>query len=208
MIFTPTLARKIVAGRKTETRRPVDPDARACRYRIGRTYSIQGRANGPSLGRLQILAIDKQNLGDITYESARREGFRTRDEFRAQWEETYGHYDTNQPVWVILFALVADEPRLLHRDSSHGYTNDARMALKGEPEAVPPTEIALYNKSIEARERFRTERLEEHTRREARKVTQRIKHMATELAKKGQDPMPMLAQIEAALTQTETDKAA
>ena len=30
-----------------------------------------------------------------------------------------------------------DAPRLLHRDSAHGYTSNPSHALRGEPEAVP-----------------------------------------------------------------------
>lgn len=38
---------------------------------------------------------------------------------------------------VVAFVLRDHRPRLLHRDSSHGYTHDRRLAMQAEPESVP-----------------------------------------------------------------------
>lgn len=56
-------------------------------------------------------------------------------------------------AWVVRFKLDRrHETRLLHKDSSRGYTNVAAQALNREPEAVPET----YQRQIseEAREKL------------------------------------------------------
>jgi hypothetical protein len=45
-----------------------------------------------------------------------------------------------------------EKPRLLHRDSSRGYTNIPSQAMRGEPEAIPETTQNRY--AEEAMERF------------------------------------------------------
>lgn len=46
VIFRPELARKIIRGEKTMTRRPIKPGETTCRYRPGRDYAVQpGRGN-------------------------------------------------------------------------------------------------------------------------------------------------------------------
>lgn len=39
--------------------------------------------------------------------------------------------------WRIMFICVDHRPRLLHRNSSHGYTTTEALAMSDEPEAVP-----------------------------------------------------------------------
>ena len=188
MIFRPELARKIIRGEKTMTRRPIKPGEKECRYRPGRTYSVQRsltareREDG-ALGRsratghrIEILAVDEQTLADLAYRDARAEGFRDRAEFFAYWAALYGldEPDLGQPVWAITFRLFADTPRLLipsrsfvedpdamkrpEAQTDHGYTSDTRRAMPDEPEAVDEHTQERYAK--EAREKERATRRE------------------------------------------------
>lgn len=110
MLFQPHLCRMILNGRKTETRRLVKPGrvgaAPRCFYRAGHSYRlerpmrldeanehqaaiIEGRRRGrppkKEVGRIQITSVRQEPLGDITFASARAEGFRTQDDFKAYW---------------------------------------------------------------------------------------------------------------------------
>ena len=49
-----------------------------------------------------------------------------------------------------------EKPRLLHRDSSHGYTDIPALSLSGEPEAVDEATQRRFSK--EAKERFQSEK--------------------------------------------------
>ena len=121
MIFRPELVKQILAGKKTMTRRPVKPGELACRYKPGRVYGVQlGRGRpthmtGEEPLRITILEVRQEHLGEITLPDARREGFRTTQEFKDYWRGLYGTFDLELPVWVIGFARgdVTDRPRLL-----------------------------------------------------------------------------------------------
>jgi hypothetical protein len=45
--------------------------------------------------------------------------------------------DHKHDPWQIFYVLHDYRPRLLHRDSSHGYTTNPALSLSEEPEAVP-----------------------------------------------------------------------
>lgn len=177
MIFRPELARKIIRGEKTMTRRPIKPGEKHCRYREGRDYAVQpGRGKAESC-RILILTVEDQALGDLTYRDARAEGFKTRDEFQAYWAGLHGHYDPAMPVWAIRFRLHADQPRLLmpigagHHDpqanpgidmpADHGYTPDHNRSVRDEPEAVDERTQDRF--AAQARERERVSRSETWT---------------------------------------------
>jgi len=146
MIFRPQLARLIVAGRKTQTRRRRHDQT--CRYAPGRTYAVQRGRGAPAIARIEIVSIEPQTLGEITFAEARREGFRTRNEFFEYWRRLYSHRadcwecdaselaaaDLDAPVWVITFAL-AEPIRIPALDSTHGYVNNRHQAMVDEPEA-------------------------------------------------------------------------
>jgi hypothetical protein len=110
MNFRPELAKQVRMGKKTQTRQPVkatDTDQfgiTKCRYVTGRSYSIQaGRKSG--YGRLTVLDVRRDRLGDITLADARREGFKTTDEFKDHWADMYGSFDPDTEVWVISFRV-------------------------------------------------------------------------------------------------------
>lgn len=158
MIFGAQLARKALAGTKTQTRRPIRAD-RLCRYRPHHTYAVQPGRGKPEAGRILVTAVRQQRLGDITLREAHAEGFRTTDDFRVAWvsihdarwisahDEAHGedarvlrrfddrHADT--PVWVIEFTLPVDPVRLLaDRNARAAYVDHHSRAMPDEPEAI------------------------------------------------------------------------
>ncbi|KYH37131.1 MAG: hypothetical protein AYL28_005480 [Candidatus Bathyarchaeota archaeon B23] len=87
----------IRSGVKIETRRLRRP-----RLRVGGIYPI--RVGGELLpDRVRVLKIYPQRLGEMTEEEARREGFKTLEEFRRAWVNIYNHWDADLRVWVIEF---------------------------------------------------------------------------------------------------------
>jgi hypothetical protein len=119
MIFAADLADKILAGKKTVTRRPrkVDPwtagtgpggggRAEPCRYQVGRTYSIQPGRGKKGVGRIRILSVRMENLCDMDNHEARLEGFGTLRDFENRWLTLYPGAHWLDPVWRIEFALV------------------------------------------------------------------------------------------------------
>ncbi len=200
MIFSPTLVKKILSGRKTETRLPVKAAETICRYKPGRHYALQHKCGGREITRIEILAVERQCLGDITFESVRCEGFKTTDEFREYWIELYGHFDPDQDVWAIKFTLKGDPIRLLARDSSRGYVEDVSQALGAgtrvatpsdiEPEAVSDQDAGLYTE--DARERFNAGRQDEIAAQQARRLVNKMAKLQLEAAKMGVDIIPAL----------------
>lgn len=157
MIFKPELAKKVRMGAKTMTRRPIkDTDwdntlsRYTCRYKPGRAYAIQPGRGKPSIGRLTVLEVHRETVGQITFKDAKREGFATTDEFKEYWAAMYGGtFNPDTEVWVISFRLGDWTEKSQHRllaatPSAPGgdYTTEPGLALKGEPEAVTETEQA------------------------------------------------------------------
>lgn len=101
MIFRPALHRAIIAGRKTQTRRPVKPGQTRCRYEPGRTYAIQPGRGQPSDGhRIHILDVHQEHLGDITFTDARAEGFKTTQDFKTYWVQLHDKAWAEKPIRV------------------------------------------------------------------------------------------------------------
>ncbi len=76
-------ARLVARGRKTQHRRPAKPDARPP-WRPGRSYAVV--PNGaPAKCRVVLLEVETQLAGDLTFDDARAEGYRTREEWKAAW---------------------------------------------------------------------------------------------------------------------------
>lgn len=136
MIFRPDHARMILQGRKTQTRRRVRPGETECRYRQGQSYAVQHDRQKPSIGRLVIVSAAPQQLGDLTLRDAKAEGFRTRRDFLDFWRGLFPTMSLEDPVWALLIQPDRDPVRMLHRDSTRGYTTRRRVALPDEPEAV------------------------------------------------------------------------
>lgn len=84
MIFRSELVRAIARGAKTQTRRPVKGD-QPCRYKVGKSVAVQPGRGRPAALRIVITAVRQEPVGEITFEDARAEGFRTPTEFRLAW---------------------------------------------------------------------------------------------------------------------------
>ena len=110
MIFRPELVEKILAGEKTETRRPVKVGETECRYKVDKIYAVQPGRNDAGVAKIKVLAVEREILAQITDEGAKREGFDHRVPFLRYWGGLYGGVDMEQKVWVIRFELV-DPPK-------------------------------------------------------------------------------------------------
>lgn len=122
MIFAKT-ADKVLAGEKTQTRRPVKPDdfmtshfgidrvERSGRtlWEVGRTYAVQPGRTAKSVGRIRLTNIRIEKLYQITNADARAEGFSGRDEFVRVWKELYPKGSYFDRVYVLEFELVKEE---------------------------------------------------------------------------------------------------
>ena len=102
----------IFDGHKTVTRRPVkknsDGSEKPCRFKVGRTYSIQPGRGKKAVGRVKIKWTPHQELlGQISIDRALKEGFGDAAEFVDYWIKLYGGFDPYETVWVIEFELVA-----------------------------------------------------------------------------------------------------
>jgi hypothetical protein len=143
LILPPDLAWLAVTGHKTSHRLPERPGDRDefgiyHRYEPGQIVSVQPAAGKPAVGRVRILDVRTELLGDITDEAARMEGeYGNFGAFIDDWTARYGEWDDDRPVWVLEFRPYSiARPRMLHRDSSRLYTSNPAMGMAGEPEAV------------------------------------------------------------------------
>jgi uncharacterized protein YhfF len=126
MIFQYTW-QKVLAGRKTQTRRlagdsdrlwTVDIDAglsekalkrgNRTKWQTGRSYSVQPGRGQKAIGRIRLLDIRYQHLGNVTEEEARAEGYANLEGFVQAWTEIHGHYDPERAVWALEFRLLGE----------------------------------------------------------------------------------------------------
>ena len=90
-----------------------------------------------------------------------------------------------------------DHPRLLHRDSSHGYTESPSQALPSEPEAVP--EKFQAELSAECRKNFMESRALDRQR------IERLRRVQAQAKKRGVSVDHHIAAIEARLRAIEQE---
>lgn len=115
MNFQPDLARAVMAGEKTVTRRLVSENPRSpwwrerCALEVNRTYAVCPGRGKPAIGRVRVLRVWRERLGIPGLGEARREGFQTMHGFRAAWASINGSYDPNALVWRIEFVAVPAE---------------------------------------------------------------------------------------------------
>ena len=99
MNFRDDLARQVIDGTKTVTRRllsdnPASPWWRErCAYRIGQSVAICTGRGKPQIGRATITNVARVPLGQISLAEARAEGFASVPEFVAAWTAINGDYD-------------------------------------------------------------------------------------------------------------------
>lgn len=155
MIFRPELAKLIKQGKKSQTRRMID--SRTCRYRPGKAYALQPGRGKSAIGRITVTDVREERLGDISFQDARREGFRTTGDFFDYWQSLHGSVDLDLRVWVISFEPgdVTDAPRLLAaRSGGSGgdYTSNPHLAMSDEGEAVSQAEQARFSHGASERD--------------------------------------------------------
>lgn len=184
MVFPNGTHRKVLAGLKSEIRLPAKPGEEHCKFRKDRDYAIQTRTNGSALGRVRVLAVDRQRLGDITLDSVRREGFKSQAEFVNHWVSVYHDWNDATKVFVIVFMLANDPVRLLARDSSRGYTHHPKLAMQHEPEAVDVHTQRKYAEDARANEDRRRQLM--------RSRLAQLREAGIKSIKNGGDPTPVL----------------
>jgi len=125
MIFQYTW-QKVLAGTKTQTRRVAKSSeelwtkeqdgpmptkvirrGNKVKWRTGGRYAVQPGRNQKGVGRIELLDIRYQHLGNVTEEEARAEGFSSLAEFIKAWIKIHGRFDRELPVWVLEFRLLS-----------------------------------------------------------------------------------------------------
>lgn len=85
MILTPQQERLVMRGGKTQHRLPMRRDEARCRFQLGQSYAVQPGRGRAARGRVLVTDVRAELAGDVTFDAARAEGFRTRDEWRCAW---------------------------------------------------------------------------------------------------------------------------
>lgn len=123
MIFQHTLD-NVLAERKTQTRRVINPSDAEIRGRhnrieavltngrlkwvVGRTYAVQAGRCESSIARIQITKINSQYVKYISTHDAIEEGFNSKSEFIETWKKIHGPNSLNLRVWIVNFKLIAE----------------------------------------------------------------------------------------------------
>jgi hypothetical protein len=112
VIFRPELAAKVLAGEKTVTRRLCSPNPRSPWWRDRTDWpesmAVQAKRGTPTLARIRILSVQREQLGLLTLAEALREGFESVTAFRVAWGQINGSYDPRALVWRVEFEVEAD----------------------------------------------------------------------------------------------------
>jgi len=120
MQFKRELANKILAGEKTQTRRPVKVNEYQTthddlvevrngrlKWRVGKTYSVQPGRGKKGEGFMKLTSIRREKVESITEDDVMAEGLVSRDKFLEIWNGFYG--DAYPECWVLEFELVEGE---------------------------------------------------------------------------------------------------
>lgn len=166
MIFRPELAKLIVQGKKSMTRRQIG-DRPVCRYEVGKAYAVQPGRGKVATCRITITEVRSERLGDMPIGDAKREGFATRDEFFDYWRSLYGQVDEDLEVWVIRFLLGdhTDTPRALSArmgGTEGDYTTNLARGIR-EDASEPVSDAVLEGYAKTGTLKWQ----QEHARREA-----------------------------------------
>lgn len=213
MIFKPELVALVLKGKKTATRRIAN--GKPCRYQVGQHYAVQPGRGKPQVARITILDVERQALGELTYDEAIAEGFRTRadfarywlrlhepdhepngasaDELLERWLEGHGHTE----VWAIRFELkrqldvvVSTTPLYLHRKL--GVTTDPSRKVPGEPEVLD----GVLRTSSVARARREAEQAHQRQLRDAHRLLERTRAALAQAITADVDVKPDLQLLE------------
>ncbi len=217
MIFKPELARLIMQGKKTATRRPAN--GVPCRYKPGVDYAIQPGRGKSAVGRINVVDVERQQLGDLTYREALAEGFRTTADFARYWLALYdrtlelGELNADQvlelwrdrygrsEVWAITFELckpvlitVPEIPLYLHRYAHRAPTTDRSQRALGEPEIID-IRIARKHRSV-ARAQHATEHQQQFNRLRSSQLGAQVRETVLSALHDGLDPSEQITEIE------------
>jgi hypothetical protein len=148
VIFRIDDIRRIRQGIKTQDRRPITGE-KECAWKLNRAYKAQASHRAATL-EITMIGIERSTLEAMTLRDAKREGFRTSDEYRAHWSELHGKWNPKTRVWVLSFVAGdhTDRPRLLaaRPGPPHGdYVTEPARALTGSAEEVDKGTQAVYS---------------------------------------------------------------
>lgn len=93
--------------------------------------------------RCHVAEIREQDLQTVTDREAERSGYENRGALFQALGYIAAGPNFEVPIWVIVLKP-EEHIRLLHRDSSHGYTENRHLALQDEPEAVSDADLQRY----------------------------------------------------------------
>jgi len=104
MLFKKRHVKKILEGRKTQTRR-----TGSRQYKVGRRYGIRCELFQKSITKIIITRRFEQKLGEISLEDIKKEGCQNIWEFVEDWKESYGHssWDPEKVVVVYEFKVAS-----------------------------------------------------------------------------------------------------
>lgn len=115
MNFSPELARKVMAGEKTVTRRATSTNERSpwwfekCSLVVGRDYAVCPGRGKNAIGRIEILSVRLERLAlALVTPEPYLEGFQLANGFRRVWESMHGTFDPDELVWRVQFKVVDD----------------------------------------------------------------------------------------------------
>lgn len=113
MIFRPEFAALVLAGKKTQTRRPVKYETvkgagyKPCQYEAGRDYAVQPGRGKNAIGRLLVLSVRREPVSSLTEADALAEGFLSQTAFLEWWSAFYGAAALADECWRIEFELAS-----------------------------------------------------------------------------------------------------
>jgi len=115
--FQPELARLVLEGRKTVTRRLANGNPRSpwwrerCALAAGDSFAVCPGRGKRAVGRARVLSVARVSLGRLDEAEAAREGFGSPREFERAFTGINVRYDPRAIVWRIEFELLACEGR-------------------------------------------------------------------------------------------------
>ncbi len=112
MNFQPELARAVLDGRKTVTRRLVSDNPRSpwwrarCGLEAGEPFAVCPGRGKHAVGRGRVIRVSRVALGRLDEVEAGREGFASVAAFERAFAAINGVYDPDAVVWRIEFELL------------------------------------------------------------------------------------------------------
>jgi hypothetical protein len=110
ILFTADNLKKVLEGRKTQTRR-----TGKLTYRVGRRYSIKDHYFGTPAAYVVIRRRWRERLGDIAPADVEKEGYADIDTFKAAWIQLHGRWDPAEAVTAYEFELSKGNGRVQGR---------------------------------------------------------------------------------------------